>query len=407
MVTSIILGVLQQQQGEPPDLEELFRKIVQRLRGRRQSQLDAFRRNGSGPNGGEPLNLPMGPIIGIVCAVIVGLVGLSGFYTVEQYERSVTFRFGNPTGVSQPGLRWIMPFFESEERVKLTEVRQLEIGYRGSQTNKVAREALMLTDNLNIIDLQFAVQYLLNNPEDYLYNNRDPESAVLQVAETAMREVVGRSNIDFVLYEGREQIAADTQTLMQEILDRYQTGILIQQVAIQNVQPPDQVQAAFEDAIKARQDRERKINEGEAYANDIVPKARGLSSRILEDAEAYRQQKIALAEGSSQRFINLAEEYEAAPAVTRQRLYLDTIEDVMRRTNKIIVDQGEGSNSLLYLPLDQLLGAAAARQFAPDSGGSLPLGGGDAGNSSSSSWSDLLREDIRRRFEERRAQGGS
>lgn len=402
----MLLGVLQQQSGEPPDLEELFRKILQRLRGRRQSQLDAFRRNGSGPEGGEPLNLPIGPIVAIACAVVVGLVGLSGFYTVEQYERSVTFRFGNPTGVSQPGLRWIMPFFESEERVKLTEVRTVEIGYRGSQTNKIAREALMLTDNLNIIDLQFAVQYLLKNPEDYLYNNRDPESAVLQVAETAMREVVGRSNIDFVLYEGREQIAADTQTLMQDILDRYQTGILVQQVAIQNVQPPDQVQAAFEDAIKARQDRERKINEGEAYANDIVPKARGLSSRILEDAEAYRQQKIAIAEGSSQRFTNLAQEYQAAPAVTRQRLYLDTLEDVMKRTNKIIVDQGEGSNSLLYLPLDQLLGAAAVRQFAPEGGASLPLGG-EGSTSSSSSWSDLLREDIRRRFEERREQGGS
>lgn len=402
MVTSLFFGALQQQSGEPPDLDELFRRIVKMLRGNRNSKLDAFRNNGAGPEG-EKINLPLGPISAIAATVVIGLLGLSGFYTVEQYERSVTFWLGNPSGVSQPGLRWIMPFFAHEERVNLTEVRTVEIGYRGSQTSKIDRESLMLTDNLNIIDLQFAVQYLLKNPEDYLYNNRSPDEAVKQVAETAMREVVGRSNIDFVLYEGREQIAADTQTLMQEALDRYKTGILIQQVAIQNVQPPDQVQAAFEDAIKARQDRERKINEGEAYANNIVPRARGLSSRILEDAEAYRQQKIALAQGASERFSNLAREYDAAPAVTRQRLYLDTLEDVMRRTNKIIVDQSEGSNSLLYLPLDRLVGAGSPSRLLPGANGNDDSTNTE--NGQRGSLSDLLPDGVRRRLEERLEQG--
>ena len=288
---------------------------------------------------------------------------LTGFYTVDQSERAVTFRFGKPTGVSQPGLRWLIPFIEDKRIVNLTGVRTVEIGYRGSQNSKIANESLMLTDNLNIIDLQFAVQYVLNDPEDFLYNNRDPESAVLQVAETAMREVVGRNNIDFVLYEGREQIALDTQSLMQDILDRYSTGILVQQVAIQNVQPPDQVQDAFEDAIKARQDRERKINEGEAYANNVVPQARGRSSRILEEAEAYKLSQIALANGVSARFTQLADEFKKAPEITRQRLYLDSMQDLLSRSNKILMDQKEGANSLIYLPLDRILQQKPQQSF--------------------------------------------
>lgn len=360
------------QQSGPPDLEEVVNRFLNRMR-RRKSGLDAFRSGGSNGGGGSDLpRLSAGLIVSLVSLVALLVIFLAGFYTVDQSERAVTFRFGKPIGVAQPGLRWILPYVEDYQIVNLTGVRTVEIGYRGSQKSKVPRESLMLTDNLNIIDLQFAVQYLLKDPEDFLYNNRDPEAAVQQVAETAMREVVGRSNIDFVLYEGREQIAQDTLTLMQEILDRYETGILVQQVAIQNVQPPDQVQDAFEDAIRARQDRERKINEGQAYANDIVPKARGRSSRILEDAEAYRQQRIALAEGTSARFVQLAREYDDAPVVTRQRLYLDAIEELMSRTNKIIVDQKEGSNSLLYLPLDRMFGGSprigdGAQQSAQES----------------------------------------
>lgn len=392
----LYLLIFQKPSG-PPDLDEMIRQMFKNWN-RRRSKLDAFTRGGGNGSGGPSISISPTRVLLVATAIIVGLVGLSGFYTVDQSERAVTFRFGLPIGVSQPGLRWLVPFIEDKRIVNLTSVRTVEIGYRGSQTTKIARESLMLTDNLNIIDLQFAVQYLLKDPEDYLYNNRDPDQAVTQVAETAMREVVGRSEVDFVLYEGREQIAQDTLVLMQEILDRYQTGILVQQVAIQNVQPPDQVQDAFEDAIKARQDRERKINEGEAYANNVVPKARGLSARILEDAEAYRRQKIAIAEGESQRFVALAAEYEAAPEVTRQRLYLDAIEDVMSRTNKVIVNQKEGSNSLMYLPLDRLVGNAGVG--APRANATSDFGSG-AGGQSGASLTDTIRDDIRRRVEER------
>ena len=354
------IGRIFQRKDGPPDLDEVVQKFMRQMgfRSRRQS-LEVFRRGGGEgepPGGGLPI--APGMLAALVSSIALLAILLSGFYTVDESERALTFRLGKPVGVSEPGLRWRIPFIDDYRIVNVAGVRTVEVGYRNNARNKIARESLMLSDNLNIIDLQFAVQYLLKDPEDYLYNNRDPESAVLQVAETAMREVVGRNNIDYVLYEGREQIAADTEVLMQEILDYYQTGILIRQVAIQNVQPPDQVQDAFEDAIRARQDYERKINEGEAYANDIIPKAQGQKARILEDAEAYRFSKVAKAKGEAERFSLLAEQFAAAPQVTRQRLYLETVQEVFRNTGKIIVDQ-QGSNSLLYLPLDRLVGTPA------------------------------------------------
>jgi len=211
----------------------------------------------------------------------------------------------------------------------------------------------MLTDDENITDLQFAVQYILKDPEEFLFVNRAPEDTVLQVAETAMREIVGKSKMDFVLYEGRSDIAASAKVLMQQILDRYKTGISVSQVTLQNIQPPEQVQAAFDDAVKAGQDRERLKNEAEAYANDVVPRARGLASRLKEEAEGYRSAVIANAEGEASRFSQILTEYQKAPQVTRERLYLDTMQTVMNNTSKIVVDQ-KGSNSLLYLPLDKL-----------------------------------------------------
>ncbi|MCY4325482.1 MAG: FtsH protease activity modulator HflK, partial [Betaproteobacteria bacterium] len=334
------LGKIFQRKDGPPDLDEIVEKFMQQMgfRSRRQS-LEMFRRGGEGdgeqpPGGG--LLIPPGMLAVLVSSMALLVIMISGFYTVDESERALTFRLGKPIGVNEPGLRWRIPFIDDYRIVNLTGVRTVEVGYRNNARNKIARESLMLSDNLNIIDLQFAVQYLLKNPEDYLYNNRDPENAVLQVAETAMREVVGRNNIDYVLYEGREQIAADTELLMQEILDYYRTGILIRQVAIQNVQPPDQVQDAFEDAIRARQDYERKINEGEAYANDIIPKAEGQKARILEDAEAYRFSTVAKSKGEAERFRLLAEQYAAAPRVTRQRLYLETVQEVFKSTGKII-----------------------------------------------------------------------
>ncbi|HMK15027.1 MAG TPA: FtsH protease activity modulator HflK, partial [Burkholderiales bacterium] len=246
----------------------------------------------------------------------------------------------------------------------LSQVRTVEVGYRNNVRSKVLKESLMLTDDENIIDIQFAVQYILKSPEEYLFNNRSPDEAVLQAAETAIREIVGKSKMDFVLYEGREQVAAHATKLMQEILDRYRTGILISKVTMQNAQPPEQVQAAFDDAVKAGQDRERQKNEGQAYANDVIPKARGGAARLLQEAEGYRQRVIADAEGDASRFRQILVEYSKAPAVTRDRLYLDMMQQVLSSTNKVLIDQKSGTN-LLYLPLDKLLregGSAASTQ---------------------------------------------
>lgn len=299
-------------------------------------------------------------IISFICFILLVVYLFMGIFTVNANEQVVVFRLGKPVGVSGPGLRWHFPLLESYQLVNMTEVRRVEVGYSNDTNNKLARESLMLTSDLNIIDMQFAVQYDLKNAEDFLFNNRflgqQANEVVKQSAETAMREIVGRSEIDFVLYEGRESIADEARSLMQEILDRYKTGIKIQQVAIQNVQPPDQVQNAFEDAIKARQDRERKINEGQAYANDILPRARGQAQRIVKDAEAYKASKELQAQGEAQRWTLLANEFTAAPELTRRRLYLETVEAVYQRANKIIIDEQAGDNNLLYLPLDKLVG---------------------------------------------------
>jgi membrane protease subunit HflK len=245
------------------------------------------------------------------------------------------------------------------EIVNVTGVRTVEVGYRGSDKNKVLKEALMLTDDENIVNVQFAVQYLLSDPKDYLFNNRHPDDAVMQAAETAIREVVGKSKMDFVLYEGRDQIAANTQKLIQDILDRYKTGILVRSVNMQSTQPPEQVQAAFDDAVKAGQDRERQKNEGQAYANDVIPRARGAASRLMEEATGYRQRIIVTAEGDASRFKQILTEYSKAPEVTRSRMYLETVQQVYANTSKVMLD-AKGPGNLLYLPLDKLMQAAGA-----------------------------------------------
>ena len=226
----------------------------------------------------------------------------------------------------------------------------------------------MLTDDENIIDIQFAVQYILKDPENFLFTNRDPENAVLQAAETAIREIIGKSKMDFVLYEGREQVAAKATELMQMILDRYKIGIAISKVTMQNAQPPEQVQAAFDDAVKAGQDRERQKNEGQAYANDVIPRAKGNAARLLEESEGYKQRVIASSEGEANRFKQVLAEYSKAPGVTRDRLYLDMMEQVLSNTSKILVDQKNGNN-LLYLPLDKLIqmsGPSSSPAAAPE-----------------------------------------
>ena len=369
----------------PPDLDEWLRQTAERLRrtfgGGGSKPWGAFQESrGNGGGGGDggpsrPRELPMNPriIISLAASAIVLIYLVLGFYTVDASERAILFRLGNPVAVTEPGLRWHLPLVEDYRIINISNVRRSEIGYRDNPKNKIPRESLMLTDNLNIIDIQFAVQFLLKDPEDYLFENRSPEEAVAQVAETAMREIVGRSKIDFVLYEGREEIAAEAKLLMQGILDRYRTGIQVQQVAVQNVQPPDQVQDAFEDAIKARQDHERKINEGQAYANNVIPRARGMAARIEQEAEGYRRAVIAESEGETERFTRLADEYIKAPEVTRRRLYLEVIEKVFANSSKILIDQKEGSNNLIYLPLDRLIGGGGASSSAS------PLSGGEGG----------------------------
>ncbi|MHB1401216.1 MAG: FtsH protease activity modulator HflK [Thiobacillus sp.] len=337
----------------PPDLDEIWRRINQRLNG-----LFGKKDTGGGSGGGEgfsPEGLPGGGnLVGLLIGVLALVWVASGFYIVDTGQRGVVLRFGQYLETTEPGPRWHLPWpVESREIVNVDQVRTVEIGYRSDVKSKVLRESLMLTDDENIIDLQFAVQYILKDPKDFLFVNRGPEETVLQVAETAMREIVGKNKMDFVLYEGRAEIAASAKVLLQQILDRYKTGISISQVTLQNIQPPEQVQAAFDDAVKAGQDRERLKNEAEAYFNDVVPRARGLASRLTEEAEGYKLSVIANAEGEASRFAQIFTEYQKAPQVTRQRMYLDTMQAVMNNTSKILVDQ-KGGNSLLYLPLDKL-----------------------------------------------------
>ena len=349
--------------GGPPDLEAVLRDLNKKI-----AALFGIKSGGSGSNGGggaEPFK-NMGSGIGLILLIVALVWAGSGFYIVDASQRGVVLRFGKYVEATPPGPRWHFPFpIESVEVVSLSQVRTVEVGYRDSVKNKVLKESLMLTDDENIIDIQFAVQYFLKDPADYLFNNRAPDENVRQAAETAIREVVGKNKMDFVLYEGREQVAAATTKLIQDILDRYKSGILVSKVTMQNAQPPEQVQAAFDDAVKAGQDRERQKNEGQAYANDVVPRAKGAASRLMQEAEGYKQRVIATADGDASRFKQVLVEYQKAPGVTRERMYIDAMEQIYISTSKVMVDQ-KGGNSLLYLPLDKLIQSTAVQNGLPD-----------------------------------------
>lgn len=340
--------------GGPPDLEAMLRDLNKKIADMLGLKSGNGNGNSDGGNNGGGMK-GMGGGAGLIITLVV-LVWLgSGFYIVDASQRGVVQRFGKYIEVTQPGPRWHLPFpVESVEVVNLSQVRTTEVGYRDNVKNKILQEALMLTGDENIVDIQFAVQYFLKDPADYLFNNRAPDENVRQAAETAIREVVGKSKMDFVLYEGREQVAADTTKLIQEILDRYKSGILVSKVTMQNAQPPEQVQAAFDDAVKAGQDRERQKNEGQAYANDVVPKAKGAAARLMQEADGYKQSVIANAEGDASRFKQVLVEYDKSPGVTRERMYIDMMQQIMASSSKVLVDQ-KGSNSLLYLPLDKLI----------------------------------------------------
>jgi membrane protease subunit HflK len=334
----------------PPDLAEIFEKLNKKIG-------KLFSGGGSGGTGGSggPSKAAMGGGFALAAGLALAVWLASGFYIVEEGKRGIELRLGRFTQTTMPGPRWRIPYpIETVEIVDVSQVRAIEVGHRNNQKTKMKEEALMLTEDQNIVDVQFAVQYILKSPEEFLFNNRDPQEAVRQVAETAMREIVGKSKMDFVLYEGRADIGARAKLLMQSILDRYKTGIQISTVTMQNAQPPEQVQASFDDAVRAKQDRERLKNEGEAYANDILPKARGAAARLAEEAQGHKQRVIANAEGDASRFSQTLTEYEKAPGVTRERMYLDVMQQIMQSTSKVLVDQKGGQN-LLYLPLDKII----------------------------------------------------
>lgn len=344
----------------PPDLDQLWRDFNQRL-----NRLFGGK-GGRGGDGGGLMGDGRGAGIsaGVVALVIAFLWLVSGFFIVQEGQTGVVMTFGKYSHSAQPGFNWRWPYpIQTHETVNLSQVRTVEVGYRSNIRNKLARESLMLTDDENIIDIQFAVQYRLKDAASWVFNNRDQEETVKQVAETAIREIVGKAKMDFVLYEGREKVAFDTSTLMQQILDRYNIGVLVTNVTMQAVQPPEQVQAAFDDAVKAGQDRERQKNEGQAYANDVVPKARGAASRLLQESEGYRARVVANAEGEAARFSKILVEYQRAPGVTRDRLYIEAMQQIFASTTKIMVDT-KSNNSMIYLPLDKLIAQTAAESAA-------------------------------------------
>src|SRR5471030_2382419 len=351
----------------PPDLEQIWRDFNARL----SALFGQKNRPDGGGNGPRDMK-GAGITIAVVAGVAVLIWLASGSFTVQEGQAGVVFTFGEETRVTGSGFNWRWPYpFQRDEIVDVAKSRSVEVGYRGNITNKQTNESLMLTDDENIIDIQFAVQFTLKDPVAWLMNNREPEVAVRQVAETAIREIVGKSKMDFVLYEGREKVAYDTQKLMQTILDSYGTGVQLTNVTMQAVQPPEQVQAAFDDAVKAGQDRERQKNEGQAYANDVIPKARGNAFRLMEEADAYRSMVIENATGNAARFKQVLTEYQKAPGVTRDRMYLDTMQQIFSSASKVMVDAKSGSN-LLYLPLDKLIAQAAATDAAPAPTAVLP-----------------------------------
>lgn len=341
----------------PPDLDQLWRDFNQRL-----NRLFGGKGGGRGDGGGGGFNPDMkgaGIGVGLLAVIVAFLWLVSGFFIVQEGQTGVVLTFGKYSHSTPAGFNWRWPYpIQSHEIVNVSQLRMVEVGYRNSTKNKQPRESLMLTDDENIIDIQFAAQYQLKSAADWLLNNRDQEEMVRQIAETSIREVVGKNKMDFVLYEGREKVAFDVSQLMQQIADRYNSGVQIMNVTMQTVQPPEQVQAAFDDAVKAGQDRERQKNEGQAYANDVIPRARGAASRLLQEAEGYRSKVVANAEGDASRFKQVLAEYQKAPAVTRDRMYLETMQQIFSSTTKVMVDS-RSANNLLYLPLDKLISQAA------------------------------------------------
>ncbi len=345
----------------PPDLDELWRDFNKKLSG-------LFGGKGGGsrtPNPGDGGNFqPDMKSAGIGVGLVAGVAALlwlgSGFFIVQEGQQAVVTSFGKFSHTADAGFQWRMPYpFQAHETVPVTQLRSIEVGRNAVVQATGLRDSSMLTQDENIVDIRFTVQYRLKDSRAYLFENRNPDDAVVQAAESAVREIVGKSTMDSVLYEQRDAIANELVKSIQTQTDRLNTGILVVNVNVQNVQAPEQVQAAFDDAFKAGADRERLKNEGQAYANDVIPKAQGTAARLREESEGYKSRVVAQAEGDAQRFSSVLIEYKKAPAVTRDRLYIDTMKDVYSNVSKVYVDSRNNSN-LLYLPLDKLLQQASA-----------------------------------------------
>jgi len=344
----------------PPDLDEALKKLQQRISG-------LFGGRGSGGSSGGGLS---GALLGVLIAGVVTVWALMGFYQLDEQERAIVLRFGEYNGTMQPGLQWNPPLIDEVITVNTTKIRAAQV-----------RE-VMLTQDENIVEVTMSLQYFIENPEKFILEVRDPEVSLQHAAQSALRHVVGDSTMDLVLTEGRAALAIDVRERLQGYLDMYDTGIRVNKINIDESKPPAQVQGAFDDVIKAREDEERVKNEAQSYANGIVPEARGRAQRALEEANAYRQQVTAQAEGEASRFSQLLIEYAKSPKVTRERLYLDAMQGVMANTNKVLVDV-EGGNNMMYLPLDKL---------------TPPTGGRSASGSSRSGLSERDLRDITERL---------
>lgn len=341
------------QDKQPPDLDEVINKLQEKLGG-------IF---GSGGGGGRR-GSPSLAAFGLIFLAVLVFWGLTGLYTVEEGLLGVVTRFGKYSETTPAGLHWHLPFpIETVDKIDVKQQRILEIGYRsgGRQQSlgSVPREALMLTADENIVDIRMAVQYTIKDAKDFLFNVSEPAMTLRQVTESAVRGVIGANKMDYILKEGRSEIVARVETDIQIVMDSYQSGIEVSSVNLQDAQPPEEVQGAFEDAIKAREDKQRVINEAQAYRNDIVPKARGGAARMEQEAEGYKQRVIAKSLGESDRFEKLLREYNKAPNVTRDRLYLEAMESVLSQIDTVMIDV-KGSNNLLYLPLDKMTGSNQA-----------------------------------------------
>jgi membrane protease subunit HflK len=368
----------------PPDLDELWRDFNRKLGGLFGGGKDGGNRGvfgggGNKGNGGgfQPDMKNAGIGVGLIAAVVALIWLGTGFFIVQEGQQAVITQFGKYQSTVGAGFNWRLPYpIQRHEIVVVTQIRSVDVGRDVIIKATGLRDSAMLTEDENIVEIKFAVQYRLNDARAYLFESKDPAAAVVQAAETAVREVVGKMKMDMALAEERDQIAPRVRVLMQTILDRYKVGVEIVAINLQQsgVRPPEQVQAAFDDVLKAGQERERAKNEAQAYANDVVPRAIGSASRLKEEADAYKARIIAQAQGDAQRFSSVLTEYQKAPQVTRDRMYTDAMQQVYSNVTKVLVESRDGSN-LLYLPIDKIMqmsaqgGAAATADSAPTAGG--------------------------------------